>query len=241
MKVLGLCLVAGLSVSGCVSITNNGLPMGGIEDIIEGNTGPIVTQYPVETALLNIYTRSRSETLYAVEDDQQIVSEIRVTPKGAMSFDGKSLQAAETSYVISWDGEVVSESKSLNYFTLNPVRFYGFTNDSGEYSIANQTTAMPKIAKIGDSSALITENVYSDSSKRKLIDKFSQAWSLSQASRNTAWFCMNTSGNLLLDSQAADVSSHCYKINAKGDLLDSKLTLSEPTNNGVKTITYTRK
>ncbi len=47
MKVLGLCLVAGLSMSGCVSITNNGLPMGGIEDIIGGNTGPIVTQYPV--------------------------------------------------------------------------------------------------------------------------------------------------------------------------------------------------
>ena len=241
MKVLGLCLVAGLSVSGCVSITNNGLPMGGIEDIIEGNTGPIVTQYPVETALLNIYTRSRSETLYAVEDDQQIVSEIRVTPKGVMNFDGKSLQAAETSYVISWDGEVVSESKSLNYFTLNPVRFYGFTNDSGEYSIANQTTAMPKIAKIGSSSALVTENVYSDSRKRQLIEKFRQGWSLSQASRNTAWFCMNTSDNLLVDSQAPDLSSHCYKINAKGDILDSKLTLSEPTNNGVKTITYTRK
>ena len=241
MKVLGLCLVAGLSVSGCVSITNNGLPMGNIEDIIQGNTGPIVTQYPVETALLNIYTRSRSETLYAVEDDQQIVSEIKVTPKGVMSFDGKSLQAAETSYVISWDGEVVSKSKSLNYFTVNPVRFYGFTSDSGEYSIANQTTTMPKIAKIGSSSALVTENVYSDSRKRQLTEKFRQSWSLSQASSNTAWFCMNTSGNLLLDSQAADVSSHCYKINAQGDILNSKLTLSEPTNNGVKTITYTRK
>ena len=51
MKTLGLCIAAGLGLSACAS--------GGTM----GNTNPnnIVTEYPVETAMLNIYTKQRSD------------------------------------------------------------------------------------------------------------------------------------------------------------------------------------
>ena len=36
-------------------------------------------------------------------------------------------------------------------------------------------------------------------------------------------------------------SSECYKINARGDILDSKVTISQPSTKGAKTITFTSK
>ncbi|WP_281269553.1 hypothetical protein [Psychrobacter fozii] len=36
----------------------------------------------------------------------------------------------------------------------------------------------------------------------------------------------------------ASTSSECYKINAKGDILESKVTLSQPSTNGTKTVTF---
>ena len=229
MKTLGLCVLAGVSLSACVTIHT---PIDGT-----GNNNA-VTQYPIETALLNIYTQPRSETLYAVDGNQRLVSKITVTPKGFMSFGGRQLQAAETAYSMTVNGKLASQSTSINYFTLNPAKFYGFTNSSGQYSQASQTTTLPKMAKVGSASELITENVYADSSKRQPVSRFTQDWTLSQASSNTAWFCLNTSGNLLATNNPIDGSSHCYTINAQGDILDSKLTINESTANGVRAINY---
>lgn len=228
---LTLALVAGLGLSACVTI--NGAPM---ED-----TGSTVTQYPIETALLNIYTEERTEKLYAVDNDQQLVSEIKVTPKGFMSFEGRQLQAAETSTLTTLNGKVVGNATDINYYTLSPLKFYGFTNNLGQYSVATQTATLPKQAKIGDARELTTETVYTDSSKRQEVSRFNQAWTLSQASSNTAWFCLNTSENRLANGKRKGSSSHCYNIDARGDILDSKLTVNQPNNNGIKTINYVRK
>lgn len=232
MKTLGLCILAGLGLSACASGMNGGTT---------GNTNQnnMVTQYPVEAAMLNIYTKARSQNLVAVVGNQSASADIQVTPKGNMRFNNKSVQGAEVNTINKVNNQITDQSVAINYFTLNPLVFHGFTDSTGKYAISNQTTAIPKVATVGSSSKLITENVYADSSMRKKIGTYNQAWSLTRDTNNTAWFCIETSGNLLLSYDPQGTSSECYKINARGDILASKVTLSQPATNGTKTVTFT--
>ena len=223
MKTLALAVVSGLSLSACVTINT---PMNGTGS---SNNGNVVIQYPVETAFLNIYTKERNQKLVAVVDNRNIIADIKVRPKGAMLFNGKQVQGAEVSTLTTSNNQVIDQSVSTNYYTLNPLMFHGFTSNSGEYSVATQSTVIPKIAEIGDNNLLITENVYSDSSKRNKTGVYNQSWSLTQDSSNTAWLCVDTSANRLLSVDPDGATSECYKINAKGDILASRLTLDMPT------------
>ena len=227
MKNLAVVVVAGLSLSACVTIN---APMGSTDN--GSSNGNTITQYPVETALLNVYTKERSEQLYAVVDKQNIVADIKVTPKGTVAFNNKSVKAAEINTVTKRYDQITNQSIATNYFTTNPLMFHGFTDNSGRYSLSNQTTVIPKMASVGDSSALITENVYSDSSMRKQTGTYKQSWSLTRESNNRAWLCIETSENLLLNFDPNGTSSECYKINAQGDILASKVTISQPSKNG---------
>ncbi|WP_420229749.1 hypothetical protein ACOBWA_14500 [Psychrobacter sp. ER1] len=236
MKTLGMCIVAGLGLSACAT---------GMGGMATGNTNQnnssdkVVTQYPVETALLNIYTKQRSEKLVATVGGQSVAADIQITPKGSMRFNNKMVQGAEVSTINTVNQQIMDQSVAINYFTLNPLVFHGFTDSTGEYSIANQTTSIPKLATVGDSSQLITENVYADSSMRQKTATYKQDWSLTQDTNNTAWLCIETSGNLLLTSGAAGTSSECYKINAKGNVLSSKVTLTQPNKSGIsKSMTF---
>lgn len=231
MKALGLCIVAGLSLSACATGMNSGTTT--------GNANQVVTQYPVETAILNIYTKERNQQLAAVVGNQNISAEIKVTPKGNMLFNNKQVQGSEINTITKSNNQVTNQSVAINYFTLNPLVFHGFTDSSGEYSLATQTSTIPKMAQVGDSNQLITENVYSDSSKRKKIGRYSQDWSLTRDSNNTAWFCINSSENALLDFDPKGATAECYKINARGDILTSKLTIKVPTTEGATTIVFT--
>lgn len=235
MKNIGLSLVAtlGLSLSACVTI--NGAPTGVVVDGV--NSGKVITQYPVETAILNIYTKQRSEQLRATVNNRNIVADIRVTPKGAMLFNGKQVQGAEFNTTTKSNNQLIDQSVSINYFTLNPLVFYGYTDSSGEYSVATQTTAIPKLAKVGDSSPLITENVYSDSSKRTQIGRYNQSWSLTRNTDTTGLFCIDSSANMLANASSSGTTAECYVINARGDILESRLTINAPNNNGTTTET----
>lgn len=233
MKKLGLCLAVGLSLSACAGGMNGGTTTGNT------NQNHIVTQYPVEATILNIYTKARSEKLVAVVDNQSVSAEITVTPKGRMVFNNKPVQGSEINTINKVNNQVTDQSVAINYFTLNPLVFQGFTDSTGKYSLSNQTTTIPKMATVGDSSKLITENIYADSSKLKKIGTYNQDWSLTRDSNNTAWFCIETSANLLLSYDPEGTSAECYKINARGDILASKVTISQPTKNGARTITFT--
>ena len=231
MKTLGLCIAAGLGLSACAS--------GGTM----GNTNPnnVVTEYPVETAMLNIYTKQRSENLVATIGNQTASADIQVTPKGNMVFNNKKVQGTEINTINKVNNQITNQSVAINYFTLNPLVFHGFTDSTGKYSVSNQTTTIPKMATVGDSNKLITENVYSDSSMRKKIGTYNQNWSLTRDSNQTAWFCIETSGNMLAGGTSERSSKECYKINAKGDILASKVTIAPPSGNGGQTITFNSK
>lgn len=232
MKVLGLCIAAGLGLSACASGMTSGTTG-------NNNQNDIVTQYPVEAAMLNIYTKQRSENLVAVVGNQSVSADIQVTPKGSMRFNNKAVQGAEVNTLNKVNNQITEQSVAINYFTLNPLVFHGFTDSTGRYSISNQTTAIPKRARVGESSKLITENVYANSSMQKKVGTYNQDWSLSQDTNNTAWLCIETSSNLLVNDDPNGTTSECYKINAQGDILASKVTLSQPSNQGARTIMFT--
>ena len=232
MKVLGLCIAAGLGLSACASGMTSGTTG-------NNNQNDIVTQYPVEAAMLNIYTKQRSENLVAVVGNQSVSADIQVTPKGSMRFNNKAVQGAEVNTLNKVNNQITEQSVAINYFTLNPLVFHGFTDSTGRYSISNQTTAIPKRARVGESSKLITENVYANSSMQKKVGTYNQDWSLSRDTNNTAWLCIETSSNLLVNDDPNGTTSECYKINAQGDILASKVTLSQPSNQGARTIMFT--
>ena len=232
MKKLGIILATGLGLSACAGGMNGGST---------GNSNSMVTNYPIETALLNIYTKARSDTLTAVIGNQTASAEIKVTPKGNMVFNNKSVQGSEINTLNKVNNQVTDQSVAINYYTLNPLVFHGFTDSTGKYSLSNQTTAIPKTAVVGSSSPLITETVYSDSSLRQKTALYNQDWSLTRDSNTTAWFCINTSSNLLLSYDPQGNSSECYKINARSDILSSKVTINQPTVNGTNTVIFTSK
>ena len=232
MKKLALCGAVALSLSACAGGMNGGT-------IGTGNQNTIVTQYPVEAAMLNIYTKARSQSLVASVGNQTASADITVTPKGNMVFNNKQVKAAEVNTINKVNNQITNQSVATNYFTVNPLVFHGYTDSSGKYSLSTQSTALPKTATVGSSNQLIEEDVYADRSMSKKIGSYKQGWSLVRDTNNTAWFCVDTSVNLLLAYDPNGTSSECYKINARGDILDSKVTINQQTTTGPKAIVFT--
>ena len=230
MKTIALCLLASLALSACTTAINT--------EITSNNSNQTVIEFPVETAMINIYTETRSEDLSTVMYDLKMAKEFTVMPKGKTVFNNQQVQSAEVVTLSKVEGQVVDKSVGVNYFTLNPLVFHGFTKDSGEYSIATQSATIPKVATVGDSSTYLTENVYSDSSKSQQVEKFTQAWSLTQATRDTAWLRITSSENLLVGSEPDGTVDQYYRINSKGDLLNSELNFTYSTPDGFEIIAY---
>ena len=228
MKALGLCAALGLGLSASACGMNSGTA-----SAKTNQNNEVLTDYPIETAMLNIYTKERNQELVSVVGEQKMVITNSIIPKSSSVFEEKHVQSAEKNTLIETDHHVVMNLSRIHYFTLAPLVFHGFIDSSDEYSVATQTTPIPKTANIDDSSTYLTEQVYSDSSKRQKIKTYTQTWSLKRESNNTAWLCIESSENLLLSYDPDGTSTECYKINAKGDVLDSNVTI-----NGDETILF---
>lgn len=228
MKTLGLFILAALSLSACTTDMSN-------DAIVNKHvqTHEVVTQYPVEAAILNIYTKARSQALLSVIGGQEMVITNRIIPKGSTVFEGKQVQSAEKNTLIETDHHVVMNLSRNYYFTLTPLVFHGSIDSSDEYSVVTQMIPIPKTAKVGNSSKLTNENVYTDSSRRKKINTYTQTWFLADDSHSTAWLCIENSETLLFSDNPNSSATECYKINAKGDILDSNVTI-----NGDETILF---
>ena len=124
MKKLALCGAVALSLSACAGGMNGGT-------IGNNNQNNIVTQYPIEATMLNIYTKDRSQKLVADIGNQSASADIKVTPKGSMTFNNKSVQGAEINTINKINNQITDQSVAINYFTLNPLVFHGFTDSSG--------------------------------------------------------------------------------------------------------------
>ena len=234
MKTLAVAAIAGLGLSACVSMNSGSMNQ---NDASKSNQA--VTQFPIETALVNIYAKASDETLYSTVEGIAVEVNFETIPKGTVMFNGQRVQNSEVVATTKILSEIIDKSVGVNYYTLDPLVFRGFTSDD-EYSIATQMASIPKMADVGSSSTYLTENVYSDSGKRSLINRYTQTWTLASASSNSAWLCINSSTNLLLADDPDGTVSECYKINQQGDILDSKIDNSYPSDEGMMTINFNR-
>ena len=164
MKTLGLCVALELGLSASACGMHNGTA-----SAKTNQNNEVVIDYPVETAMLNIYTKERSQELVSVVGEQEMVITNSILPKGSSVFEGKQVQSDERNTLIETDHHVVMNLSRIHYFTLAPLMFHGFIDSSDEYSVAIQTIPIPKIASIDGSSTYLTEQVYSDSSKSEKI------------------------------------------------------------------------
>lgn len=222
MKTVAFYLLASLALSACTTAMNTG--------ITSNNSNQTVTEFPVETAMNNIYTKTCSEDLSTVMYGLKMAKEFTVMPKGTTVFNNQQVQSAEVVRLSKVEGQIIDKSVGVNYFTLNPLVFHGFTKDSGEYSIATQSVTIPKVATVGDSNQFVTERIYSDSSKNIPVNFYNLTWSLSRASANTAWLC--------IDIDIYENSSECYQINGSGNILQSKKRLQYWAENSFEIINY---
>lgn len=242
MKSLAIGVLLALSLSACTSGLNDGLNnTTNIKQVNRGgHTGKVVIQYPVETAMINIYAKASHEILYTTIDEMKVSVAFDVIPKGTVTFAGKQVQGSEATSVTTVNNQIVDKSIGMNYFTLEPLVFYGFTSDDDEYSLATQTAEIPKLANVGAANTFLTENVYTDSSKRKKVSRYTQGWSLAQATPDTAWLCINSSENLLLANDPDGTLSECYRITEKGDIVDSTIENTYPKESGMEAMRLTR-
>ena len=226
MRNLALLIIAGLSLSACATNMST--------DITSNSSSQVITEYPIETAMINIYAKPYTSTvMQRTLGNIRFFTEVNIVPKGKVKFDGQSVQASEATSTMKANNQVISQYVAINYYTLDPLVFRGFTLEDMEYSIGAQTATIPKSARIGASSTYLTENVYSDSSKSDLIRRYTQRWQLSQANNNTAWLCIVSSTNLLLDSDPEDAFSECHNINSDGDILESRIGDINDEHNGM--------
>ena len=216
---------------------------GGVDSDASNTNNTVVTQYPVETTMTNIYNTELSDTLYGRIGNQPLVTKYKVTPQAEVDFNNQRVQSAKVVGSISQNNRVVKNISRTNYFTLQPFKLQGHIDKEGEYWLATQPASLPKMAHIGDSELFATQVGYTDSSQREKISSYTLTWSLSQAENNMAWLCEDSSPNLLLDYDPDGSAAECFKINARGDILESKAIISLPRGEGrgFDTIKLTRK
>lgn len=234
MQELGLSAL----LAAILNVTTGGMN----SDAVNAND-KVVTQYPVETVMTNVYNTKFSDTLYASVDDQPLVVKYQFTPQGEVLFNNQRVQSTQVVSSIKIGSKIINNPIRTNYFTLEPFKLSGHINSKSNYHLTTQTAALPKMASIGDSKLFATQVGYADSSQSEKVTTYTQTWSLSQADNNHAWFCVDSLANLLLDYDPDGTTTECFKINAKGDVLESKVIISMPKgeSEGFDTITFTRK
>ena len=231
MKTLGLCILAALSLSACTTGMNS--------SVLTSLTNKIVTQYPVERALINIYSKLSNDTLHIVDDKRQLASQLVTSPLGMVTFNGQPVHASRMTSTIYVDNQNVNTSIEDNYYTFDPLVFHGFSG-AERYSITSQTQDIPKVATLGDFSTFLTENVYTDSSLNKKMGTYLKAWSLSKATNNRAWLCISRSANKLVATDAG-TPVDCYVINPHGKVLDKRIEYTYPTSKGLRKDVYMKR
>ena len=231
MKTLGLCLLATLSLGACTT--------GISSSMLTSHANKMITQYPIERALINIYSKPSNYTSYLVDDQLQLAVQVVTLPLGTVTFDGKPVHASRITSTIYIDNQNVNTSIEDNYYSFDPLVFHGFSG-AERYAITSQTQSVPKVATVGDFSTFLTENVYTDSSLNKKIGTYLKAWSLSKATNNSAWLCISRSANILVATDAG-TPVNCYVIDPHGKVLDKRVEYTYPTDKGLRQDVYVKR
>lgn len=179
-----------------------------------------VTEFPVEAAMMNIFTQPRIERMSTVvAGDSKPMHFFTKTTRGKDTlFEGLHLHNATMQQHISSELAAPFEFTTQHYFTLDPFKIYGFTADDGAYIISTDTNMLPKMARPNASSYWSLDETYESSDKKQLLYKIKKYWTLTRIDNKTAWLCINHFEEPLLSSNEKPFY-YCYSIDGQGNLL----------------------
>ena len=188
----------------------------------------IVTEFPLEQAMVNIFTQPRIARMSVVLDDETKPTDflIKITKGEDTFFEGRYLHQVTMQLNLSSELAAPSELTTQHYFTLDPFRIYGLTADDDAYVVSTEINLLPKTARSGDSGAWYVYEVYHSRDAKKPLYKMKRHWSLSRIDDKTAWLCVHHAKEEPPSVIQKEYFFYCYSINAQGDLLDYKPVLS---------------
>lgn len=212
----GLCIIGLMMSLNTVTTASAELSTG---NTLNTDTG-FVPEFPVEAAMVNIFTQPRIERISTVvAGDSKPMHFFTKTTRGKDTlFEGLHLHNATMQQYISSELAAPFEFTTQHYFTLDPFKIYGFTADDGAYVISTDTNTLPKMASPDASSYWDLDETYDSSDKKQLLYKIKKYWTLTRIDNKTAWLCINHFEEPLLLSNEKPFY-YCYSIDGRGNLL----------------------
>ena len=231
----GLCII-GLMMSLNTVATASAEPNTG--NTLNTDTG-FVTEFPVEQAMVNIFTQPRIERMSTVVEGESKPMHFftKITRGKDTLFEDLHLHNATMQQHISSELAAPFEFTTQHYFTLDPFKIYGFTADDGTYIINTDTKMLPKMDRPNASSYWNLDEIYESSDKKQLLYKIKKYWTLKRIDNKTAWLCINHFEELPLSSNEKPFY-YCYSIDGQGNLLGYQFSSTYLENDEVKDIKY---
>jgi len=95
------------------------------------NDNQAVNKFPIETALLNIYSKECIDILSVIIEDEPTVIETKVIPKGTMVFNNQWVQSASISncYSIHTQEELLGNKASYSYSTADGIKTISYGSE----------------------------------------------------------------------------------------------------------------
>lgn len=149
--------------------------------------------FPFDSVLSAYWQAARVHNLSNAASGGNISVRIERTPGAAgASFEGQPALVAAEVATFSVGGVPDIPIRGRHFYTVNPFVSRGnVDDDTGEYTVANQTAAFPARATVGQSGALGTSTTYADATKTQVVDTSVNTWSVEADTASTAMLCIN--------------------------------------------------
>ena len=162
----------------------------------------------------------------AVNGADTYTMSLSITPAADGSFEGLQSKKAIETLTMKKNGVVLNVTNIDAYFSINPLSMKGASYSDGSYAVQTSNTgAYPASAKVGDSGPQGTLTLYNSIADRTVKSTSQSSWTMEADTATTAFGCSNS---ILRNAAGAQTgtATGCYKIDANGNVLGMRYTLS---------------
>lgn len=197
-------------------------------------------QYPVVDVFEKFYQTNKTYSLAFDYLNQKGTVLLQVEPKPAKTkrWHGMTLYRSDILTVSKNKNIFLDNSMVTQYFTKQPFRWIGLSDENTTYDILGQNGQLSKLgqlpqkAKVGNYGVMYTAQSYANPQKNMVDGIRTAIWQLEEARHQTAYLCEVMSVEYIKVNQKYldDKRSLCLHINQKGDILGIKMTVHQGEN-----------
>lgn len=197
-----------------------------------GDSNPVnPNSYDLNAAITRAYATGASFTgLTATASNGAVITLGLSLAAGADAmFEGTLRKVSLQTITLSAPGVATETTSASEYYGTNPFRVYGSIDDAGTYGVATSTGNLPTAARVGDAGPLGTQVYYADATQATVMMNATSTWEVQgDGTTSTAWACSKTVAREV--GSAIDLlQTLCFRLNAAGDVLGAKFTMTLPT------------